>query len=235
MKVLNFYNVKGGTGKSSLSYLSGIYLASRGNRVLFIDLDPQCSLTSIFTNEPKTKTIYNFLADSYPLEEVIFPYSENIDFIPSSLNVFKIQNNVLQNKFERSFRKLKNYDYVIIDNSPNYSSLSISSIQGTDLLIIPSQVFRFDYDSLVFTLMQSREVKENLSINIILNRVGKAESREENLFSSSNYLQDCTITRFPNMNSIRKFILNRDSLQKPKNIKIREGIENFLNPILSRG
>lgn len=232
MRVLNFYNVKGGTGKSSLSYLSGIYLAEKGYKVLFIDLDPQCSLTSVFTNESNGNTIYHFLAESIPLEETIIPYSENISFVPCSLNVFKIQEKVLQNKFERAFRKLRGFDFIILDNSPNFSSLSISSIQGTDCLFIPSQVSRFDYDSLVFTLIQSKEIREDLEISVVLNRVGKNPSKEENLFSESKYLSDCNIVRFPNMNGIRKFIMNRDSLGKPKNLKIKESIEGFLNPSL---
>ena len=109
MIVLNFYNVKGGTGKSSLSYTIGLYLAEQGKKILFIDLDPQCSLSSIFLNERPRKTIYDFLSDEFNLENVIMKHNENIDFIPSSLKVFKIQEKVLQNKFNRALKKL-NYD-----------------------------------------------------------------------------------------------------------------------------
>lgn len=232
MKVINFYNVKGGVGKSSLSYLTGLFLASKGNRVLFVDLDPQCSLTSIFTSEQKDRTIYNFFADSIPMDETIFQISENVSYIPCSLNVFKIQDKVIQNKIERAFKKL-DYDFIIIDNSPNFSALSIASIQASNYLFIPTQISSFDFDSLVFTITQSIDVKDDISVNVILNRVTKTESREEQLFSSSKFLKGCNITRFQNQNSIRKFISNKDSLEKPKYLKLRESIEGILSPILT--
>ncbi|MCB1179130.1 MAG: ParA family protein [Leptospiraceae bacterium] len=233
MKVLNFYNVKGGAGKSSLSYLTGLYLAGTNSKVLFLDLDPQCSLTSIFSNEMKDRTIYNFLADSFPLEEMIFQHSENIFYIPSSINVFKIQDKVLQNKLQKAIKKISSeFDYLIIDNSPNFSALSIASIQATDILFIPSQVSSFDFDSLVFTLQEVNEIKEDIKINVILNRVTKNETREETLFSNSKLLKDCIITRFQNQNSIRKFISNKDSLDKPKYAKLSESIHEALFPAL---
>ena len=50
MKVVSVINIKGGVGKTTLVANLGAELASRGYRVLLIDLDPQASLTfSFFT------------------------------------------------------------------------------------------------------------------------------------------------------------------------------------------
>ena len=50
MKVVSVINIKGGVGKTTLTANLGAELASRGYRVLLIDLDPQASLTfSFFT------------------------------------------------------------------------------------------------------------------------------------------------------------------------------------------
>jgi chromosome partitioning protein len=228
MQVLNFYNVKGGVGKSSLAYLSGLRL-SQNNKVLFIDLDPQSSLTSIFTDSLESYSIYNYLADSVPLEDCIINYSENLFYIPSSIKVFKIQDRVLQNKLHRSLSKLEGFDYVIFDNSPNYSSLTVSSIQATDLLFIPTQISRFDFDSMVFTLEQAKDIKDGLDVTMILNRVTSKETREERLFCESGILNVCKQVRFVNQNSIRKLIANRDSLTLPKYSKLSESISKVLN------
>ena len=47
MEVITFATIKGGIGKTTLSYNYGEYLASKGHKVLLMDLDQQSSL-SIF-------------------------------------------------------------------------------------------------------------------------------------------------------------------------------------------
>lgn len=229
MKVLNFYNVKGGSGKSSLAYLAGSYLAMKGKRILFMDLDPQCSLTSVFSDGNKG-SIYSFLSENYPLTDFIIEHSDLIHYIPSSLNLFKIQDRVLQTKLDKAFKKL-NYDFIIIDNSPNYSALSVSSVHASDVLFLPSQLSRFDYDSLVFTVSQAVEIKEDLDIRIIFNRVGKAVTKEEILMSQSEDIAKYSQYRFQNFNGIRKLIAKRDSLELPRNEKIRSALGFILEGI----
>lgn len=45
MKIISLFNNKGGVGKSTLAFHLGHALAYMGNRVLLIDLDPQCNLS----------------------------------------------------------------------------------------------------------------------------------------------------------------------------------------------
>ena len=45
MKLVSFVAIKGGVGKTTLALLTGQYLAQKGNKVLFIDLDHQCNLS----------------------------------------------------------------------------------------------------------------------------------------------------------------------------------------------
>lgn len=45
MKILTIFNNKGGVGKTTLTFHLGHALAELGQRVLMIDLDPQCNLT----------------------------------------------------------------------------------------------------------------------------------------------------------------------------------------------
>ncbi|MCS1411069.1 MAG: Chromosome partitioning protein ParA [Verrucomicrobia subdivision 3 bacterium] len=59
-------NYKGGVGKTTVVTLLGVYLATKGKRVLLVDTDPQCSLSLALGEDPekvsKTElTIYNFM------------------------------------------------------------------------------------------------------------------------------------------------------------------------------
>ncbi|OYC95165.1 ParA family protein [Microbacterium sp. Yaish 1] len=45
MKVVSFFNHKGGVGKTTLLFNVGVALAGLGRRVLFVDADPQANLT----------------------------------------------------------------------------------------------------------------------------------------------------------------------------------------------
>ena len=47
MQTIAFFNHKGGVGKTTLVFNVGLALASQGERVLFIDADPQANLTSV--------------------------------------------------------------------------------------------------------------------------------------------------------------------------------------------
>ena len=62
MEVITFANIKGGVGKTTLSYNYGAYLANKGNKVLMLDLDQQSSLSRTYgvTNQDHTvEEIFN--------------------------------------------------------------------------------------------------------------------------------------------------------------------------------
>ncbi|WP_330271193.1 ParA family protein [Lentzea sp. NBC_00516] len=46
MKIVSFFNHKGGVGKTTLVYNIGLAMASLGHRILFVDIDPQANLTT---------------------------------------------------------------------------------------------------------------------------------------------------------------------------------------------
>lgn len=46
MKKIVFFNNKGGVGKTTFTYHIGYALEKIGKKVLFVDADPQCNLTT---------------------------------------------------------------------------------------------------------------------------------------------------------------------------------------------
>jgi chromosome partitioning protein len=58
VKVLTFFNNKGGVGKTSLVFHMAWMLSEMGKRVIAIDLDPQANLTSAFLDEDDLEALW---------------------------------------------------------------------------------------------------------------------------------------------------------------------------------
>jgi len=240
MKVINFWNIKGGVGKSSICFLSGKFLASQGKRTLIIDLDSQRSLSHSLGFDDTGKTIFDFLSDSTSLDSLVKETSiQNLSYIPSSFKVLKIQNSVLQNKFKKSFKELsEKYDYILLDNSPSLNSLIIAGVSSSDRLVIPALISIFDLREVSFVLDEAKEINENLDVSIVLNRVqnidkvsvDEAEYLEGFQSKFGNYL---TKNKIPNSTLIRKAIDRGESLSKKSKTveKFRNNFRGFMEEI----
>ena len=225
MKILNFYNVKGGTGKSSLSYLSGLYLAEKGNKVLFLDLDPQASLSNRLLIERPSKTIFNLLAENESPLDCIVSINKNVFLLPSELKLNKVLNGIPENTIRKVLKNLK-FDYVIIDNPPSCNSLVISGISASNKIFIPTLLSQNDLDSAYFTLNEVKEINEEIQACIILNRASKKESKEEiDYFNFYNF--NSLVVRFQNSTGLKRVIDRGESLDSKRNLILKESIGNL--------
>ena len=59
MKVITFAAIKGGVGKTTLTFNYAEWLAKKGQKVLLIDLDHQCNLTQCYNIYESKNTIAN--------------------------------------------------------------------------------------------------------------------------------------------------------------------------------
>src|SRR5437879_11580624 len=143
--ILSVLNNKGGTGKTSTSLTAAAALATRGMKVLLVDLDPQGSATTSFGVE-KAKlpsTIYNVLTQNKPLAEVLLPTPvENLTLVPSNLDFTGAEVELLsapgREYILRNMLKpiQDNYDHVIIDCPPNIGLLTINTLIPSNLIVI---------------------------------------------------------------------------------------------------
>ncbi len=107
---LTIYNHKGGVGKTTLSVNIGAALAGQGLRVLLIDSDPQCNLTSFFlpdaevdeildkSEKPTGRTIWSALkpvADGMGRVRRVKPYDLHVD------NLFLVPGDIRLSGFEQ--------------------------------------------------------------------------------------------------------------------------------------
>lgn len=141
-KIIAFANHKGGVGKTTTTASVGSILASKGYKVLLIDLDAQANLSYSMKHLPDVyQSIYNILV----FKESPQPYnvSKNLDLIPSSqeLAMVDIQlSSVIARErvLSRALSPIKeNYDFILIDCPPSLGVLTLNACTFATDIIIP--------------------------------------------------------------------------------------------------
>lgn len=141
-KIIAFANHKGGVGKTTTTASVGSILASKGYKVLLIDLDAQANLSYSMKQLPDVyQSIYNILV----FKESPQPYnvSKNLDLIPSSqeLAMVDIQlSSVITRErvLSRALSPIKeNYDFILIDCPPSLGVLTLNACTFATDIIIP--------------------------------------------------------------------------------------------------
>lgn len=152
-KTIAIANQKGGVDKTTTTLSLGVALSRLGNKVLLVDTDPQSDLTASmgWTESDKLNLNLSDLMESaivcrdFSTEEAILHHKENIDLLPSSLDLSVTESNLF-NAYSRE-RTLKDcleqvkdkYDYILIDCMPSLGMMTINALTASDSVIIPVQ------------------------------------------------------------------------------------------------
>ena len=140
--VIAFSNFKGGVGKTSLASGLADCLAKMGKKLLLIDMDAQCNLSSFYINvEENTVSVYEALVSKSELP--IMNVRENIDLVPATLDLIEAERSMMgtmgrEYKLMEKLDKVKDkYDFVFIDCSPYFGVATCNAFFASDAVIIP--------------------------------------------------------------------------------------------------
>lgn len=151
MKIISFFNVKGGVGKTTLTILTSMSLSKEGKRILIIDADTQANLTQfLYKVTHDDRTMFHGLADNLLAEDMVIESPmekyKNIDIIPSDLSL-SVLSEYLTTKvnreksvwrwFKNNVGFLRKYDYIFIDLSPSYDLIARNFMIVSDSIITP--------------------------------------------------------------------------------------------------
>lgn len=205
MKRVAFVNGKGGCGKTTgIFHISGV-MASRGERVLVIDLDKQGNSTGIFTmntpeQEKPEKTVLNFLAGTCEAGEAVAPayFQSRANAKPKHYGVDVMVSDVgLQDEAAlqgmdgkaagerlKAFAESRGYDWILVDMPPSNMALNnICFRYFVEYAIIPfsSDVFSVDgYGDIMDVLDNARQYNPVLSVmGVYLSRYRRNEAVEQ--------------------------------------------------------
>ena len=148
--------LKGGTGKTmSLFNISGCL--AQTSKVLMVDCDPQCNLTSntgvdiADPDQPSVRMIFEEpkVSPETLIWEGVIPDIPSLDLIPSSLYLIDTEMNLvsktgrerlLSNWIRRNNEHLKKYDYIMFDTNPSMGLVNQNVFAICDSIILVTDV-----------------------------------------------------------------------------------------------
>ena len=150
MRIIAIANQKGGVGKTATTMNLGVSLANAGKKVLLLDLDPQHNLSNYLKEDDFKLTIAEAISQELNnnfeyAENIIKNYSENLDYIPTSLNLSAIEMSLItatarEHILSDIFKRLNvsdKYDYVLIDCMPALNILLINALTAATSVLVP--------------------------------------------------------------------------------------------------
>lgn len=131
-----FYNMKGGTGKTSICAQIASHLSIVGYKVLLIDCDPQAHMTSIlgFPEGEDYMTIYDVIVNNVSIDDAKINVMAGLDAVLSNLSLSRVevplsQKNRREEKLLGAISEIENhYDFIMIDTNPSFSNLNLNAL-----------------------------------------------------------------------------------------------------------
>lgn len=165
-------NQKGGVGKTTTTVNLAAGLATVGQRVLMVDLDPQGNATmgSGIDKRQLTLTVYDVLLESASVAEARVK-SEQCGYDVLGANRELAGAEVELVELERRERRLKqalaaannDYDFVLIDCPPSLSMLTLNGLCSAHGVVVPMQCEYFALEGLSDLVNTIKQVHANLN------------------------------------------------------------------------
>ncbi len=158
-RVLSTANQKGGVGKTTATFNLGTALSAYNLKVLLVDNDPQCNLTSYATSnlEFSTTTDDFYITRRKPLQlDELVQVESHLWLLPADEGLVGAEH-YLSSRSDREY-VLKNalnaivneFDFILIDNPPALNMLTVNGLIACESVIVPVQLEFFSLEGIVF-------------------------------------------------------------------------------------
>jgi chromosome partitioning protein len=181
-RIFTVSNQKGGVGKTTSSVNLAAALASKGLKVLVIDLDPQGNASTALgvPHQKGIKGTFEVLVDDVPMINLIQRSStfENLYCLPATIDLAgaditlfeEFSNEERRNRLQASISTMlesmpadKRPDYIFIDCPPSLGLLTVNAFVAANEVLIPIQCEYYALEGLQQLLETIDRIKSNLN------------------------------------------------------------------------
>jgi chromosome partitioning protein len=240
-KIISFVSSKGGAGKSSLAILLANFIAACGRNVLVIDTDFSNSTTLYYLQNRVSlqgKGFGNAIKEKNVLDHITGTNHENIDIIPSSSNIEKLEirdKSLLGELLKNDDAVQGVYDYIIIDTSQGYNAIVRAAICASDIVLTPVMLCQFDLMSCI--TLRAKIIEDSNKYNnwfIFFNGVNHyAQNRRSNHYQYISLykrtFENCLDVYIPHTASVANAIDRSIPIKRRNNEKLHGAIFHLAN------
>ncbi len=170
-RILAVTNQKGGVGKTTTAVNLSACLASLGERVLMIDLDPQGNATTgcgVIKREA-LPTVYQILIGTSTLAEARIQTEFGFDILPANRELAGAEVELIDIA-GREYRLrdalapvLPDYDFILMDCPPALNMLTVNGLVAAEAVMIPMQCEYYALEGLTDLVATLKLVRANLN------------------------------------------------------------------------
>ncbi len=170
-RIYALVNQKGGVGKTTTTINLGAYLASFGQRVLVVDLDPQSNATSCLGVDKNGVTggTYAALLGSPAASFVLLNERLKLALLPSSpalagAEVELVDQESREGRLKKALEPLASrYDYILVDCPPSLGLLTVNGlVAAKDGAVVPVQCEYLALEGLGLLTQTIQRVRQSL-------------------------------------------------------------------------
>lgn len=175
LRIIAIANQKGGVGKTTTAINLGTALASIGERILIIDIDPQGNASTALGIDRNNRELssYDVLVDQTSVvEAAIETLVPNLSIVASTLDLLGVEMEIapFKDRIQRLYNALRqdeqvfeHYDYILIDCPPSLNLLTLNAMGAADSVLVPLQCEFLALEGLSQLLSTVAEIRTSLN------------------------------------------------------------------------